>query len=378
MQSSRKDLRDLRGLRVLRDSRVLRGETLLNFAASLMLAVVLGAGCAAPGQATIEPPALAGCRTAVAPGGDPSTDQIRWVRPETAGDRAKLDDWCRSVGPAVVVSSPAEPEPDVDSSGLVVISWNINVGAGDVAALVTSLRNGTLTGQPVNRFVLLLQEAFRASELVPNGQLQDAESAGAIRPRVTGRDRIDIVSVAANLGLALYYVPSMRNGAPDRTNEDRGNAILSTEPLSDLAAIELPFERQRRVAIEAAVASQGSMLRLTNVHLDNRAPARRLWLFAIATRLRQARGLLRDMTPTGPAVLGGDFNTWYGFHDPVFAEVAESLAPAATVDRRPTFGVMRLDHLFFRLPDGWRASTTRLDVFGSDHHPLMATIGPER
>jgi hypothetical protein len=35
---------------------------------------------------------------------------------------------------------------------------------------------------------------------------------------------------------------------------------------------------------------------------------------------------------------------------------------------------MRLDHFFFRLPDGWRASTTRLDTFGSDHHPLMATI----
>ena len=343
-------------------------------AASLLFAFALAAGCAAPGQARVEPPALAACRVAVVSGGDPSPDQIRWVRPESAGDRASLDNWCRGVGPAVVLSSPPPSQVRDDSSEFVVISWNINVGGGDVAALVAALRDGTLTGQPVTRFVLLLQEAFRASELVPSGRLQDTESASAIRPRVTGRDRIDIVAVAAELGLALYYVPSMRNGSPDRTNEDRGNAILSTEPLSDLAAIELPFERQRRVAIEATVTSHRSALRLTNVHLDNRAPAKRLWLFSIATRLRQARGLLQDMAPAGAAVLGGDFNTWYGFHDPVFAEMAESFAPAATVDRRPTLGGMRLDHFFFRLPEGWRVSTTRLDTFGSDHHPLMATI----
>jgi endonuclease/exonuclease/phosphatase family metal-dependent hydrolase len=354
--------------------RAFRVSKLLNLAVSLLLAAAFAAGCAAPSQTRHDQPAVAVCRTAVGARGDSSVDQVRWVRPESAGDRASLDNWCRGVGPAVIVSSLPPSEARDDSSELVVISWNINVGGGDVAALVAALRDGTLTGQPVTRFVLLVQEAFRASELVPSGRLRDTESASAIQPRVTGRDRIDIVSVAAELGLALYYVPSMRNGSPDQTNEDRGNAILSTEPLSDLAAIELPFERQRRVAIEATVTSHGAALRLTNVHLDNRAPAKRLWLFSIATRLRQARGLLQDMAPNGAAVLGGDFNTWYGFHDPVFAEVAESFAPAATVDRRPTLGVMRLDHFFFRLPDGWRASTTRLDTFGSDHHPLMATI----
>ena len=35
--------------------------------------------------------------------------------------------------------------------------------------------------------------------------------------------------------------------------EDRGNAILSTLPLSDLTAIELPLESQRRVALQATV-----------------------------------------------------------------------------------------------------------------------------
>ena len=48
----------------------------------------------------------------------------------------------------------------------------------------------------------------------------------------------------------------MRNGRPPQTDEDRGNAILSTEPLADLTAIELPFEQQRRVAVAATLRSR--------------------------------------------------------------------------------------------------------------------------
>jgi hypothetical protein len=41
----------------------------------------------------------------------------------------------------------------------------------------------------------------------------------------------------------------MRNGGVD---EDRGNAILATLPLRDVAAIELPLVRERRVAVAAS------------------------------------------------------------------------------------------------------------------------------
>ena len=76
----------------------------------------------------------------------------------------------------------------------------------------------------------------------------------------------------------------------------------------------------------------------------------------------------------GPAIVGGDFNTWYGFDDPVFNELATAFGTEIPDDRRPTFaGLLRLDHIFFRLPETWRATTSRLDKFGSDHHPLMAT-----
>ena len=336
----------------------------------LTLTVALSGACASPGRIVAEPPAVVGCRTTIAPDGAGSATQIRWIRPESQDERAALDGWCRAVGPAVVVASPLSTALEPGSSDLVVISWNVNVGGGDVVGLVESLRRGALTGHPVSRFVLLQQETFRYGPEVPRG----------IRPHPINRERIDIVSIADTLGLALAYVPSMRNGDSLETGEDRGNAILSTEPLTDVAAFELPFERQRRVAIGASVSTSGPdgvpfTLRVTNVHLDNRAPARRLWLFATSMRLRQVRTLLLAIDRSVPTVVGGDFNTWYGFDDPVFNEVAETIGSRIPDDRRPTFaGLLRLDHLFFRLPDEWQATTSRIDKFGSDHHPLMATV----
>ena len=66
---------------------------------------------------------------------------------------------------------------------------------------------------------------------------------------------MDVDDIAERFGLSVAYVPSMRNG-PARdlvAREDRGNAILSTEPLVDVRAIELPFGKQRRVAITALI-----------------------------------------------------------------------------------------------------------------------------
>jgi endonuclease/exonuclease/phosphatase family metal-dependent hydrolase len=348
-------------------------------AVSLLIGVVLvgGAGCASPGRIVIESPVAAGCRTAT--GGGVRGQPIRWIRPESPAERETLDAWCRGVGPAIVSSAAVASDP-VNLADLAVITWNVNVGAGDVVRFVEALRDGTAAGRPITRFVLLLQEAYRHGPEVPHGSLRHVKSAGARRPSTGDRERQDIVAVAAKLGLALVYVPSMRNGDPLATDEDRGNAILSTETLSNISALELPFERQRRVAIASTVSGEDATgapwtLELVNVHLDNRAPARRLWLFSILTRLRQARGLMLGLGSDGPAVVAGDFNTWYGFDDPVFDELATALGSTIPDDRRPTFaGLLRLDHIFFRHPDGWKATPVRLDRFGSDHHPLLATM----
>ena len=115
----------------------------------------------------------------------------------------------------------------------------------------------------------------------------------------------------------MLYVPSMRNGA--ELLEDRGNAIISTEPLLDPLALELPLERQRRVAISTAIQvtinERPTRLELFNAHLEPLSSPKSLWVFR-NPRGPQARAIL-DLLKTprfdnGEAsvgtVLGGDFN----------------------------------------------------------------------
>ena len=125
---------------------------------------------------------------------------------------------------------------------MTVASWNTALGAADIAGFVSALPN---PGGPI---VLLLQEVVRGgpevpSRLPPRTGFGRRHGGASIGPRFK-----EIEAVAGGLGFGVYYVPSMRNGPPSASDEDRGNAILSNLPLTELMAIELPFERQRRVA----------------------------------------------------------------------------------------------------------------------------------
>jgi endonuclease/exonuclease/phosphatase family metal-dependent hydrolase len=157
--------------------------------------------------------------------------------------------------------------------------------------------------------------------------------------------------------------------------------VLSSIPLRDLAAIELPFERQRRVAVAATIGGATSTgaawsLRLASVHLDNLAGARRGWLAAEYGRARQARGLRDALAGEQPLVLAGDFNTWFGFSDQVYLETARAFPQTRVDDSRRTFrGLLRLDHVFYRLAPEWTVEVRRAEsAFGSDHYPLITTI----
>ncbi|HXG57208.1 MAG TPA: endonuclease/exonuclease/phosphatase family protein [Vicinamibacterales bacterium] len=258
-------------------------------------------------------------------------------------------------------------------NGLTIVSWNTALGAGDVAGLFHRLR----ADHPDRAIVLLLQEAFRGGGDVPSGT-RDVAFAGRLRSASADRE---ITVLARALGLSLYYVPSMRTGAPGGSNEDRGNAILSTLPLDGLTAIELPFERQRRVAVAATlkgITPKGTpwQLRVGSVHLDNRFGIKKAWIGSEFARARQARGLREALHGTEPLVLAGDFNTWFGFADTAFRETAKAFPQTIVTDRRRTFmGLMRLDHVFYRLPAGWRADVRRADsASGSDHYPLITTL----
>jgi endonuclease/exonuclease/phosphatase family metal-dependent hydrolase len=349
--------------------------------ATLVAVAVSATGCARPigTIATlhrlqyVSPP----CRDAVTPGGGPPAAAVRWSGPQHAADLASLDAWCRATGPAVVDAVPVGGAPSAAADDVVVVTWNLHVGAADLDGFLRRLRAGEFTaGHLVSRYLLLLQEAHRGGDEVP---VAPADGRGAKAIGAPGASRVDVVEFAARHGLALHYVPSMRNGRGAGARADRGNAIVSTEPLDDLAAIELPFERQRRVAVAAAIrlrdaAGVESRVRVASVHLDVAASARRLWMFG--ARTRQVQALLGALPAAGPVVVGGDFNTWFGFSDGAYRSMAAAIPDLAAADRRPTFaGFLRLDHLFSRLPPGWSATARRLDDrFGSDHYPIVARL----
>jgi endonuclease/exonuclease/phosphatase family metal-dependent hydrolase len=344
-------------------------------------------GCASttPEMRALEPapPAPPACRAL--PTGTEATS-VAWYQPAAAPHAATLDAWCATVGPPIIALRPEDrtmPAADPERlDELVLVSWNVHVGGADLTAMVRSLRNGALTnGRPVTRFVLLLQEAYRAGPDVPRAGPAGFGYPRPMRPSDPSHERVDIAEHARRTGLSLFYVPSMRNGAPGETDEDRGNAILSTEPITDFSAIELPFERQRRVAAAASLRLRGSVgeawaLRLASVHLESTASAKRLRVLAQEPRRRQVAGLLSVLPPALPMVVGGDFNTWFGYLDRSYKAMASAMPDIEVTDRRPTFArFVRLDHVFSNLPDGWTAMATRLaESFGSDHYPILARV----
>jgi hypothetical protein len=282
------------------------------------------------------------------------------------------------------VSSPRSgidetPEPD----DLVVLTWNAHMFEGDLKGLIADLRAGRLTGgQPVKHFVLLLQELYRRGSAVPPFPA-DGRSAFAI----TGRNErgSDAHDHATALGLSMLYVPSMRNGA--RTFEDRGNAIVSTEPLHAPFAVELPLERQRRVAVGAGIdvrAPNGlDRVDVLSAHLEPLSSPASLWIFK-SPRPRQVVALLHALRTAPPpegwrssgSVLGGDFNTIQAGADEEAYSIARAWSRSLLgEDPRRTHLMGRLDFLFFRLKDGWTAGTARVeDKYGSDHHPVIGRL----
>jgi endonuclease/exonuclease/phosphatase family metal-dependent hydrolase len=325
-------------------------------------------------------PQMIPCRTDIVrlqPDATYGSGDITWVGPATGRDRTLLDAWCQTVGPPIVASRSLDMPPAADR--VAIVSWNTHVGAGDVVELVGRLRGGRLTGGiPVPTFILLLQEAYRRGDSVP----QLRESGLRLPSSLSGSmARMTIEEIADRLELNLFYVPSMRNGAAE---EDRGNAILTTLPFDDPLIIELPFERQRRVAIAARVRGRTSagtpwQLRAVTTHLDT-SPALTRGGPAQA-RLRQARALV-DALRAGdePLILGADLNTWWGTDEPAFKTLRAEFPDAnASSARGPTWrgpaGVnTRVDYLFARL-GGSRVEVRRLDDrLGSDHHPLVTVI----
>ena len=285
-----------------------------------------------------------------------------------ARDGNVLTRWRAAVGSPLIDTLSTQSPAAADA--LTVVSWNVALDEGNVVELVRDLEAQS-PGRPI---VLLLQEVFRSGDDVPRAPITGA-LAGHLGRSTRAREVDDL---ARTLGYSLYYVPSMRNG---NGAEDRGNAVLSSLPLTDLAAIELPFEHQRRVAVAARISGRTTAgetwsLRVASVHLDNLVGARNGWIATEYGRARQARGLREAFAGSEPTVLAGDFNTWFGFSDQAYLEIAQAFPQTRVADHRRTFrGLLRLDHVFYRLAPHWRAEVRRGEsALGSDHYPLVTTL----
>jgi len=301
------------------------------------------------------------------------------------GLEARLAGWRQNVGEPVSLDLASDEalRRAATATGLAVISWNVWMGRGRILDLVERLRAGALGVPGDLPPVLLLQEAFRQDETVP------ARSNGfAARELVTRvRPRQDVVDVARRLCWNLRYVPSMRNGGE---RSDRGNAILTPLPLSPAREIELPFALQRRVAVGSTTTTAGHEVRLLSAHLDPRGPVGYKWLGA-AARGRQMEHLLAGLEDH-TVVFGADLNLGRGRAERAWRLLVEHGFEHGVPPRLPTWrhtyhSLPRLviDYLLVRNRVGSIRSTAvrRVDedpadrgpnVFGSDHHPLLAVV----
>jgi endonuclease/exonuclease/phosphatase family metal-dependent hydrolase len=299
----------------------------------------------------------------------------------------RLERWRRNVGAQIALDlAPSNPAVDHATRSLVVLSWNVWIGRGRLREVISRLRDGDFArhgAQPDAPLVVLLQEAFRSDSSIP-----PLSAGGTGRVLVAQlRAQEDVAETARTLGLNLRYAPSMRNGA---LQSDRGNAILSTLPLEDAHALELPLVLQRRVAVSAAVTLAGRRLRLVSAHLDPRGPPGHQWLGA-AGRALQARHLLAAVGDD-TVVLGADLNLGRGRYERAWRLLGDAGftfgVPPSFPPWRHTFHALPrlvLDYLLVRDRSGaiGHAQVHRLDehprdrgprVFGSDHHPLLARI----
>lgn len=292
---------------------------------------------------------------------------MRWSE-----NRAPLDLWCHSVGRPLVEVAPHGSDT---IAGMRILSWNVNVGAGRLEELLPHLLDdATRDGLGLT---ILLQETFRAGDAVPGSFPAALRVPKAIRPR---RPAMDVHDIAAHFGLSMAYVPSMRNGSATELTqrEDRGNAILSTEPLADVRAIELPFGKQRRVAVTALILPRfgdARPMRVVSTHFDTNGD-RALQAAALSTRLTSFTD--------APLFVGGDLNSRSGLDDDAVLALSSHIPMASCgtgrTNRWPLrldvlFPIGRLDYMFASMDEGEMESCQTLpEAYDSDHLPLLMTL----
>ncbi|MDH3732144.1 MAG: hypothetical protein OEU54_01360 [Gemmatimonadota bacterium] len=323
--------------------------------------------------------------------------EISWYRPEHEGDARQLERWCLTVGAPVFVPEPTAGRPEEhlpteeNPAPLLISTWNPNAGAGEMLRFLGD-ELGHACDDPSTssdrHFVLLLQEALRRGADIPNPPVGDPAIPATVVESDRPTPRLDVVEVARRCGLSLFYAAAARNGPDvrDGLREEKGNAILSTLPLSDPAVVELPFEGARRISVVATLtAPGGATLRVASVHFLSTARPWRILTTGNASRYREASGLLDALRTIEseqgeiPAIAAGDLNTW-SQRETALRHLRTYFRDSPPPLEQPTRGGFPTDHILFRGTGSpaervVTGSYARVEgTYNSDHHPLIARL----
>ena len=230
---------------------------------------------------------------------------VRFHRPSAAAPAGMLDAWCSAVGPAIV---DLTGEDGGVGSDIVVVSWNVHGDAGDIGALVASLRDGTLLGSRGDAYRPAAagggSPRQRDSGNASRGSA-DCQAAGSKRGEPVGRSR-DSTCARTESGVCAVDAERPRSGR-SRKRHTLDASVRAVD------AFELPFGRQRRVAVAATIrgAPPGGGRCAWFRFISIPGMARQRGAGTVAPAPGQGAGRLAGRGHH-PTVIGGDLNTWWG------------------------------------------------------------------
>jgi len=186
-------------------------------------------------------------------------------------------------------------------------------------------------------------------------------------------DGEDVEAIARALGMNYVYYPASIHV---RHDNDFGEAILSTWPLTDDAKLTLPHysprNGQTRIAVRAWVQTPGLAVLVVNTHTETS-------LMTPAQRQDQVQAILADVEDVAfPVIVGGDFNTLTPWERRALLKAMRDAGFAwATADAgstiRETGAGVTMDYLFARGLEPVRSGVVS-DGDVSDHLPLWAEL----
>ncbi len=196
-------------------------------------------------------------------------------------------------------------------------------------------------------------------------------------------------AIADELGYTCLYAPARDVVSKEEIVGTHGLAILTKFPITEYEVIslkeyDLRYNSRKRIALNAIVDIDGSLIQICNVHLDLR--------INIQERLDQIEDILEKLNAhhIQKIILGGDFNTvpiyWAGRVLPIFYSQQKSKFNAFVHSkgfqtRLADIGYtmhqklvkFSLDSIYTKGLDVSAFGVER-DVFASDHKPVWVDI----